>query len=146
MIRDYVLLDFHGHPARDPGGRDARPESMGRPERVRDLISSALEVDWEGASGTLEAERCVLEFDLGRDPVVGRVAVRARQGDSADDTREVRSLLGHLCRVAGWSALDVQAGDYLVWEDEQGEEPDGPGELEALLALLGASQAGRGQG
>jgi hypothetical protein len=123
--RDYLVLNFDGHPppplAALHGARGGH--SMGSADRVRSDIDGALvDVDWTDPSrGRLDAGAVVLEFELGE----GREGRRGRKGQEIDGflvrarggAREAAGLLVHLCRVNGWAALDCASGAFLDLED-----------------------------
>lgn len=118
MTRDYLVLNFDGHPPPPLAALSGRRggHSMGSPDRVRSDVDGALvDVDWSDPSrGRLDADTVVLDFEIGGGPAVEGFLVRAR-----GEVRKAAGLLVHLCRVNGWAALDCAAGAFLDLEDPE---------------------------
>ena len=103
-----ALLDFGGHP---PVG--ARARALGTPELVRSIVDSALaDVAWSGGRGTLVETDATLDLEIGESDPVLQIEVVAR-GVEGVYRKVARPLVVHLCRVAGYAALDLETNRYL---------------------------------
>jgi hypothetical protein len=108
-----ALLDFGGHPP-DP----ARARELGTREHVRSIVDSALaDIVWNGGRGTLTELDATLELEIGESDPVLRIEVVARGVEGAY-RKVARPLVVHLCRVAGYAALDLETHRYLDLDAE----------------------------
>jgi hypothetical protein len=115
MTRDYVIVNFDGHPPAPPvaWSRGHGPHPMGNGDWVRSSIDLALaDVDWSDPHhGVLTAADYALELGVSAAGPVDGFVVHARGSSKA------ASVIAHLCRVNGWAALDCMTGDYLDLDD-----------------------------
>jgi hypothetical protein len=88
---------------------DFVPPSIGLATEVRDAISRAFPgTDWTDPSwGVCDVDEFALEFSLGQDTSVWSLGILVH--GSGDPVEPVL----RMCVANGWTALDVQTGDFL---------------------------------
>jgi hypothetical protein len=114
MSWDAVIFNKTGLPASFENLPDGwKPAPIGTPKEVKTQISEVIEVDWSSPSyGTLVAEEFVIEFNLGKGPILDTIGLRVVGGGNP------MPVLVGLCRSKDWALFDIRTSE-LIKTDQQ---------------------------